>query len=119
MNIKEQRVKFMKKIPDKINILGRQFTISVRNRDHDGTGELASARYATQEIWIDSEAHIQVQEESLIHEIIEMLNTMCELNLQHEKISVLGTTLHQVLIDNKLLFGYIENDTVRGKELEN
>lgn len=102
----------MKKIPNKINILGRQFTVSVRNRDHDGTGELASARYATQEIWIEEDSHIQVQEEGLIHEILEMLNIMCELNIDHDKISILGVTLYQVLSENKLSFGYTENDSV-------
>lgn len=109
----------MNKIPDKINILGKQFTISVRNREHDGIDKLASSRYSTQEIWIEKECHIQMQEECLIHEILEMLDIMCELNMEHDKISVLGTTLYQVLTENKLSFEYTENDTVRGKEIEN
>jgi len=98
----------MKTIPNKINILGRDFTVSIRNREHDGTGELASSRYAAQCIWIEKDCHIQVQEESLIHEMIEMLNTMLELDLEHHKISSLGVSLYQVLYENKLSFGNME-----------
>lgn len=106
----------MNKIPNKINILGKQFTISVRNREHDGTDQLASARYATQELWIEKDSHIQVQEEGLIHEVIEMINTMCELNLDHGSISILGTTLYQVLADNKLSFGNVEDKNEQNRK---
>lgn len=100
----------MNKIPNKINILGKEFTILVRNRELDGIDQLASARDSTQSIWIEKECHHQVQEEALLHEILEMFNTLCELNLPHEKLSILGVLLYQVLSDNKLSFGDVKNE---------
>ena len=59
----------------------------------------------SQKIWIDTTVHQQQQEETLIHEIIETIDTMCELNLEHPDMSVLSTSLYQVLKENKLTFG--------------
>lgn len=95
----------MKEIPDEINIIGRKFDIMKENRDIHGIDQLASARYATQKIWIDNQTHIQVQEESLLHEILEMFDKMFELDMSHDKLSTISTALYQVLSENNLQFG--------------
>jgi len=41
---------------------------------------------------------------TLIHEIIEALNYIYELDLPHDKITVLANGMFQVLKDNKLVF---------------
>lgn len=111
----------MNKIPDKINILGRTFDIIIEDMSKHANDDIGSARLSSQKIWIDSDdnIHIQEKEETLFHEVIEMINKMCELDLDHKTITILSSILYQVLSENKLSFGYTENDTVRGKEIEN
>jgi hypothetical protein len=41
---------------------------------------------------------------TLVHEIIEVINDLNELDLDHGKITILGNQLYQILKDNKLVF---------------
>ena len=98
----------MKKIPDKLNILGKRFDIVLEDMSKHACDHMGSAQLSTQKIWIDTEVHIQEKEETILHEIIEMINKMCELELDHKQMTTLSSTLYQVLSDNKLSFGNTE-----------
>lgn len=53
------------------------------------------------EIYLDSSLNKQKKIETLIHEILEAINTLYKLNLNHDKqLCVLAVVLHQILIDN-------------------
>lgn len=95
----------MNKIPDKINILGRDFEIIKEKFSDHANLHLGSTVMSSQKIWLDTDYHVQQQEECLIHEIVETIDTMCELGLEHPDMSVLSTALYQVLKENKLTFG--------------
>lgn len=93
------------KIPKTIKIGGKIFEIELRNNRSvkDGASTGASSSNWSQKIWIDNDQHLEGQEEALIHEIIEMLDSDNDLNLSHQTISTLAISLYQVLKDNDLL----------------
>jgi len=91
-------------IPDKLKVGGLELHIEqvaglAANRDR--FGEFSPME---QKISIDISLPESKKEETLMHEIIEVLNSCYELELEHEKITTLGFALYQVLKDNKLHF---------------
>jgi len=58
----------------------------------------------SQEITIGADCNRQVQNSTLIHEIIECINNELELNLEHPQLSALATGIYQVIKDNKKVF---------------
>ena len=92
------------KIPKTLNISGRIYKIILSNRGEDDGISNAGTHYSwVQKIWIDKTQHQEGQESSLIHEIIEAVNEQNDLKLDHQQISVLETSLYQVLKENKLI----------------
>ena len=92
------------KIPEKLKIGGFEWRVKEVKHlisDRERLGEMAPR---TQEIVIEEESSEQQKEETLIHEIIEALNFLYNINLEHYQIELLGVTLHQVLKDNKINF---------------
>lgn len=91
-------------VPDRIKIGGLELQVEqvpglAANRDR--FGEFSSME---QKISIDASLPQSKKEETLLHEIMEALNNCYELELEHEKITILGFALYQVLKDNKLYF---------------
>ena len=86
----------------KLKILGQ--LVDVRRVDAPLVGSPCGHFHAAKnEILINSSIVKELQETTLIHEIIEALNYHLELNLEHNKITSLESGLYQVLKDNKLL----------------
>jgi hypothetical protein len=87
-------------IPNQIKLAGYNYTIEmVRHlaRDRDSAGE---SSWNGQKISIDESLSQTCKEAVLIHEVIEQINVLYDLNLEHEKIVVLETALHQFIRDN-------------------
>ena len=57
-----------------------------------------------QEIRIDSGVSVERQEMVLLHEIIEGINVLHELEMEHHQITTLAACLHEILKENKLWF---------------
>jgi len=90
--------------PTKIKIGGFDYEIIYKDRfNEDGISDIGTSSTYNQKIWIDNQAHIQQQEETLIHEIIEAINSNNDLELKHKDITVLAGCLFQVLNDNGFL----------------
>lgn len=83
-------------LPKKIKILGVVYKI-LRFRSKKDLGRMRSGK---QLIEIASHIPLDVQRSTLVHEIIEAIDTMLELNLPHPTISALETALNGVLADN-------------------
>jgi hypothetical protein len=91
-------------IPAKLKVGGLELHIEqvsglAANRDR--FGEFSAME---QRVSIDISLPQGKKEETLMHEIIEALNSYYELELEHDKITTLGFALYQVLKDNKLHF---------------
>lgn len=94
------------KIPSTLRIGGHDYTVnqnpacaingSVCCGAHNGSREL---------IEVNPSFPIGTQESTLLHEIIESINWMHELKLEHRVICTLEEGLYQVLKDNDLYFG--------------
>ena len=90
------------KIPKEIKICGYDFEVILRNRKEDGIDVSGSMRLSEQKLWIDTNQCQEQRESALIHEIIEAINMVNDLNLSHQQICVLENNLYQVLKDNFL-----------------
>ena len=94
-------------IPRTLKIGGLNFDVVLephRRRDH-GVDSSASENCTYQKIWLDSEAQkSDGMMDDLIHEVIEVVNCLYDLELSHQTITTLGEVLHQVLRDNRLVF---------------
>lgn len=55
-------------------------------------------------MYINSRSSKGQQESTLLHEIIEHINSSGDLQMNHSQISILESMLYQVLKDNKLFF---------------
>ncbi len=90
-------------IPKTIKIGSHVFTIESKPNLISDRDRYAEVNYRTNEITIDPSATKQQVEESLIHEIIEIIDGHCEMRLSHQTIKTLGFSFYQVLQDNNLL----------------
>jgi len=94
-------------IPKTLKIGGLNFDVVVelhRRRDH-GVDSSASENCKYQKIWLDSEAQkADGMMDDLLHEVVEAINCLYDLALNHQTITTLAEALHQVLRDNRLVF---------------
>jgi hypothetical protein len=88
-----------------LNIGGHTYKVIVKNRGKDGTDCLGASCVADNTIWIDSRQCKTQQESTLLHEIIEVIDSAYDLKLKHEAIQTLEVALYQALRDNSLLKG--------------
>ena len=89
-------------IPDKIKVGAYYFKVYFEknlSRSRDRFGEF---RPSPQEIALDPDCTEDLQGETLLHEVVEALNWMYDMQLNHHIIALLGTGLHQILKENDL-----------------
>ncbi|SHH54639.1 hypothetical protein SAMN02745135_01154 [Caloranaerobacter azorensis DSM 13643] len=92
------------RIPEKIKIGGHTYICKFDDKLSRDTSANGMSCGNSLEIIIDSSLPEENQESVLLHEILEQINFRYELNLEHEKITILESALYQVLKDNKLNF---------------
>jgi hypothetical protein len=92
------------KITNKVKIGGVTFKVEYKRNLTVGTGAYGQLHPSRQKIIIDKNLEREMQEGSFIHEIIEAINGMYELDLEHWKISVLDAALYQIIKDNPGIF---------------
>lgn len=91
----------MFKIPSKIKIGGYTYEVIVEKREvNHGTNSFGSANTRYLRILIEEDLPQQQKESTLIHEIIEMIDSNFDLQLSHQTISTISDSLYQVLVDN-------------------
>jgi hypothetical protein len=91
-------------IPNYIKIGGLTFDVKKDNtlsRERHKYGESSAAG-----LWITYDPSFPKEqiESTFLHEIIEMINDVYELELEHHKITLLETTLYQIMKDNPDIF---------------
>lgn len=92
-----------------LKLLGQQIRIVADAAIAADVGHVGQWRYRACEIAIDPGQCAGQQGDTLIHEMLEAINSMIELRLEHRTITSLGAVLHQVLRDNpKLMRAVIE-----------
>lgn len=88
------------KIPDKVKIGSHIYTCGYSDnltRDSDALGQSCGNAL---EIRVDAAIPRSNQESAFLHEVLEQINYRYELRLEHRTITVLETSLYQVMRDN-------------------
>lgn len=98
------------RIPNKIKISGHLVNVSLENLNNNLSGKAYGGQTDIFNQWIKLQLNMPQEqiESTLIHEIIEQINGLNDLNLNHTQISVLATSIHQVLNDNLDLFSDVD-----------
>jgi hypothetical protein len=91
------------KIPKTLKIGATVYEVVRQSSDANGEKHLGYCNTGLAKIWIDSTAKQQVQESSLIHEILEAAKGGYCLELEHQTLGTLAEVLYQVLRDNGML----------------
>ncbi len=93
-------------IPETIKIGGKDFKIEYDTTiiTDEGYACRGRSRAAKQLIQLNPDYPQQTIDCTLLHEILEALNTNSEIGLEHKQISQLEECLYQILKDNKLHF---------------
>jgi len=93
------------KIPNKLKIGAHIYKVKYEDLDERaGNNNLGTTYPHGNKIFINKRnVAISQQEQTLFHEILETLNFIYELKLEHEKISIIAEGFYQVLKDNNLL----------------
>jgi len=89
-------------IPDNIKIGGKIFKIGLANLNKTDNRKEYGGQSSIFKHWIKIQCDMpdSQKEETLIHEIIEIIANMNDLGLNHTQISTLSNSLYQVLVDN-------------------
>lgn len=92
------------KIPEQVKLAGYNYKVELvphlaRDRNHSG-----ESCWNEQSITIDESLSQPCREAVLIHEVLEQINTLYSLRLEHNQIEVLETALHQFIRDNLEIF---------------
>jgi len=88
-------------IPEEIKIGG--FLIGIELVEHlvNERGNLGEYHPRTQTIKLDKDNTKQQNQETLIHEILEAVTSIYDIEMQHKDLSNMAVVLHQILLDNE------------------
>ena len=87
-----------------LKIGGHKFAVKMAPNLIRDRGRYGEVNFRTNEISIDVSQTAEKKSETILHEIIEVIDGLCELDLSHSAIKTLTFGLHQALRDNKLEF---------------
>ena len=85
-----------------IKIGGHTFKVLYTTLKDSVNDDLGNCDTENNCIRIRTDVAPSLQESTLLHEILEAINSMNELKLEHKTITILETNLYQVLKENKL-----------------
>lgn len=103
----ERKLNTIKPLQKTLNIGGHVITVQFDENllsDREHYGEWC---YRDLSIIINGTSNQTVRQQTLLHEIVEAINELNELGLEHDKIQTLSTALFQVLKHNEDLFGKV------------
>jgi len=92
-------------IPETLKIFGHNYIVRMHDDGVLGNNNLGTFLGRQTEILINRRQSKTQMESTLLHEIIEVINSHQGLGLKHKQINRLETGLYQVLKDNELGFG--------------
>lgn len=92
------------KIPKQLKIGGHIYKVILHDRmEKGGSDKLGTSYVYKNRIFLDNKVSPSQLESTLLHEILEVINSLNNIGATEEKICQFETGLYQVLKDNKLL----------------
>ena len=94
-------------IPKKLKVFSTLVTINEVNGLTAEVGNLGQYSSIGNRIDIDSSLPEEIKMQTVLHEIIELVNHHLEIGIpEHRMITQLATALHQIITENNLYGGY-------------
>jgi hypothetical protein len=89
-----------------IKILGHNYDVVFSGKEYHNSGNTGTVQYFDQTIKIDTNSHPEYQEETVIHEIFEVLRDCFDLRekMDHAMLSQLSEGIYCVIKDNPHVF---------------
>lgn len=91
-------------IPEKIKIGGFEVDVQFVENLMVERNSLGEYHPRTQSIKIDKAATKQQNEETFIHEVLEAMTAIYNIEWAHKDLSIMATVLHQIIKDNSGIF---------------
>lgn len=103
------------RIPDKVKILYKNYTVvrahNVHNEHNDLYGQID---YGRQVIELDGQYPDEQQKATLIHEVVHGLDDMYRIGLGEKVVERLGVALYQFIKDNPEVFQGDQEEKING-----
>jgi hypothetical protein len=83
------------RVPRTVNILGHLYQVTrVPDGDEPPFSE-GWCEVSTQRIWVNADLHREEAYETFIHEVVEGVNRMMDLEMSHQAISIMANAIYR------------------------
>ncbi len=93
------------KIPGKIKVLYKEYTVEETVNLHDNGGDLyGQIHYLPEKIFLNVDAREEQKKSTLLHELIRAMDEIYSIGLKEKQVKKLGNAFYMLQKDNPELF---------------
>lgn len=93
------------KIPGKIKVLYKEYTVEETANLHDNGGDLyGQIHYLPEKIFLNVDAKEEQKKSTLLHELIHAMDEIYSIGLEEKQVEKLGNAFYMLQKDNPELF---------------
>lgn len=93
------------KIPGKIKVLYKEYTVEETVNLHDNGGDLyGQIHYLPEKIFLNVDAREEQKKSTLLHELIHVMDEIYSIGLKEKQVKKLGNAFYMLQKDNPELF---------------
>lgn len=93
------------KIPGKIKVLYKEYTVEETANLHDNGGDLyGQIHYLPEKIFLNVDAREEQKKSTLLHELIHAMDEIYSIGLKEKQVNKLGNAFYMLQKDNPELF---------------
>lgn len=93
------------KIPGKIKVLYKEYTVEETVNLHDNGGDLyGQIHYLPEKIFLNVDAREEQKKSTLLHELIHAMDEIYSIGLKEKQVEKLGNAFYMLQKDNPELF---------------
>lgn len=93
------------KIPGKIKVLYKEYTVEETVNLHDNGGDLyGQIHYLQEKIFLNVDAREEQKKSTLLHELIHAMDEIYSIGLKEKQVKKLGNAFYMLQKDNPELF---------------
>lgn len=87
-------------IPKTLKIGPHTLEVRIQDNHHYDRGQMAQVHTGLHVIWLEKRQTETMMWDGIWHEVLEMINTLYDLNLEHHKLTVIACQMHQFWAQN-------------------
>lgn len=93
------------KIPEKIKVLYKEYTVEEAVNLHDEAGDLyGQIHYLSEKILLNADAKEEQKKSTLLHELVHAMDEIYGIGLEEKQVEKLGNAFYMLQKDNPGLF---------------